>query len=126
MGLSDLFGKKVFGLKEAKRVEDVEGAHIPTLKAVLKALDVPNIVASEIAKSVLIHRAKIQTTSEENIRIQSEDLRDEKETTEVIKATQAAHEWRKRGRNDSVRVNKLSVLGQQLVIEELEALKKYA
>jgi len=127
MGLSDLLcGKKVFGLAQAKRVESVEGAHIPTLKAVLKALDVPNVVASEIAQNVLIHRANIQSTSEASARIGAADSRDEKATEEAILAMRAARARRKQERFYSAQANTKIVADEQSAIVVLDTLRKYA
>ena len=116
-----------FGLKEARKLVGEPDAHLPTVKATLKILGVPNIVGKQVSKLVTSAQKAIHAAVEAKNGTQLADKTDERDTTKQISDLRTARDNRAKANVVAVTGHEKVVSDHNQVIADLQALaKKFA
>ena len=118
---------KKFGLDEARKLVNEPNAHLPTVKATLNVLGVPNIVGKQVATLVTKAQKAIHAAIEEKNGTQLADKTDERDTTKQISDLRTARDNRAKANVVAVTGHEKVVSDHNQVIADLQALaKKFA
>lgn len=118
---------KKFGLDQARILVSEPDAHLPTVKATLKILGVPNIVGQQVAKLVASAQKAIQTAIEAKNTLRVKDAEDEKVTTQTISNLRIARDAQAKTNVTAVAGHEKVVADHRQAVADLQALaKKFA
>lgn len=122
-----MFGKKKFGLNEAKRLaKEKEDVSVPTVLATLRILDVPNVFGQEMKKVISKLTGSVKTLRGEIMTTETRDQTDEKETKEQLKEVEEMRRLRERRNKTTARILENNILKIEKEIESIKSLEKYA
>ena len=113
---------KKFGIVQARILIQEPDAHIPTVKATLKVIGVPNVVAAEVQKMIANAKAVVESTRGAINRILAKDAADDQSTQQKIKNLQTARAQRAQANAATVTANENAVGSQDELVQELRQL----
>ena len=118
---------KKFGLNEARKLAGEPDAHLPTVRATLKILGVPNIVGKQVAKLVAFAQAVVQVAIVDKGNLRIADAEDEKTTIQTIANLRTARD--NRGKENLTKVagcERVANDHRQVIADLQELAKKFA
>ncbi len=117
-----MFWRPEFGIEQARSVATEPEAHLPTLRATLKALGVANVVRAQVQKVVARYRATIAAAKDAIAGIRVRDAADEKRVIEKITKIRAARTVRAGDNAADIAAKEMEVRGLETAIADLRIL----